>query len=129
MEGSQKSMIDDLENIEDNFARQVSEEAYNCGLEMGKKAGQDEGYARGSDIGSKIGSEIGFYRGYTKTCIELLKASSASNDTKSTRILNKLYEILDLVDNFPHSNDTSCEDKLSDIRLKFKRHFNIDESA
>lgn len=130
MDKSRALELGELDNMEDEYASQLSNQAYDNGLELGKKAGQEEGYSDGFNNGAKVGSEIGFYRGFTKTWIELLKSdSNTANDPKSARILNKLQEVLDLVDSFPHDNEISSQEKLSDIRIKFKslRHFNIQD--
>lgn len=123
--------MSDLDDFEDAFAKQVYDEAYKQAYEQGRLDGQQDGEKEGSLLGAKIGSEIGYYRGYTKTWIELMKSQSKDNknqdDPKSKRILNKLEEVLQLVDSFPKTNETNCEQKLTDIRVKFKnlKHFNV----
>lgn len=121
----------DFDDFEDAFAKQVYNDAYKDAFEQGRLDGQQEGEKEGSLLGAKIGSEIGYYRGYTKTWIEIMKSQTKETkiqeDPKSKRILNKLEEVLQLVDSFPTTNETNCEEKLTDIRVKFKnlKHFNI----
>lgn len=111
---------DCLNNLEEDFRREQASSGYESGLVLGRKAGLDEGFSQGMIEGAKIGSEVGFYRGYTMTWIQLLQSDSTT-DTKSTKVLNKLNEILELVDAFPKTNETLCEEKLSKIRVKFKQ--------
>lgn len=117
--------LGDISNIEDEYAKQLSNEAYGSGFQLGKEAGRQEGYNLGTDRGAKVGAEVGFYGGYARTCIELLKTSDKHNDPKTVRTINKLNEVLELVDSFPHSNETICEKKLADIRVKMKNLGNL----
>lgn len=109
-----------LDNLEETFLRESTSSGYETGFELGKKAGAKEGLQLGSDYGSKMGSEVGFYRGFTMTYIQLLQ-SDLSQVNKSVKTLSKLKDILDLVDQYPKTNETYCEEKLSAIRTKFKQ--------
>lgn len=111
---------DCLDDLEENFARQQASSGYETGFEKGKKAGQEDGFARGSIEGKARGSEIGFYKGYTMTWLLLLQQESPKMQ-RSSKTLNKLNEILNLVEAFPNTNETDCEDKISKIRVKFKQ--------
>lgn len=124
----------ELDDLEDKFARDIYNEAYESAYEQGRRNGQEEGKKEGAQLGARFGSEIGYYRGYTKTWIEFMKLEQKQTNTsnnqeeqKSKKILNKLEEVLQLVESFPHTNETQCEEKLSDIRIKFKnlKHYNI----
>lgn len=118
----QISESDCFDDLEQSFIREQESSGYDIGLAAGKKAGQEDGYSQGFEEGSKRGSEIGFYRGYTMTWIQLIQSDSSRQKTnKSNKILSKLSEVLKLVEDFPKTNETFCEEKLTDIRAKFKQ--------
>lgn len=117
----QMSESDCFDDLEESFIKEQESSGYDAGLAAGKRDGQQDGYSQGCEEGSKRGSEIGFYRGYTMTCIQLIESNSLRKTTKSTKILGKLNEVLRLVEDFPKTNETFCEEKLSDIRTKFKQ--------
>lgn len=112
---------DCLDNLEDEFRKEHSSHGYQTGFDLGKKAGEDEGYSQGLVEGEKRGSEVGFYKGYTMTMIQLLQSSEPSQSAKSTKLLNKLNEVIELADTFPKTNEQLCEERLSDIRVKYKQ--------
>lgn len=116
-----------LIDLEDEFIREHGSSGYDTGFEAGQRAGQEEGYSQGLEEGAKRGSEIGFYRGCTMTWIQLIESNLVQTTTtsKSAKILSKLNELLQLVDSYPKTNETLCEEKLSDIRVKFKQSTSI----
>lgn len=115
------SESDCFDDLEESYIKEQESSGYDAGLAVGKRDGLEEGYSQGFEEGSKRGSEIGFYRGYTMTWIQLIESDSLRKTSKSTKILSKLNEVLQLVEDFPKTNETFCEEKLSDIRAKFKQ--------
>lgn len=118
-------MVDpsNLIDLEDELEKKHVKEGYQMGYEKGQLAGQEEGYSQGLLEGAKRGSEVGFYGGSAMTLIQLLKnkeATEEGNNKHSTKILTKLNELLELVENFPKENETLCEDKLNTLRIKYK---------
>lgn len=111
---------DCLDNLEENFVKQQASSGYETGFEIGKKAGQDEGFTQGSTAGKERGSEIGFYKGFTMTWSLLLQQELPLTQ-KSSKTLNKLNEVLELIEAFPTTNETDCDERLSKIRVKFKQ--------
>lgn len=109
----------DLDNLEERFASLQESEGYREGLRAGERAGLEEGEEFGAVEGAKKGAEIGYLKGFTLTH-KLTKSFSSKLTPKS----EKLYdEILSLIDEFPKTNETDCEDKLAKIRVKFKQAF------
>lgn len=118
----------DFDDFENTFAKKIYDEAYKEAYEQGRADGQQDGEKEGASLGAKIGSEIGYYRGYTTTWVELIKSKTNNqDDAKSKKILHKLEEVLKLIDTFPHTNETHCEEELINIRNKFKnlKHFDV----
>lgn len=117
--GNQKeSNLDPLENLEENFANNQESEGYRTGLELGKRDGQKEGYSLGFNEGAKRGAELGYFKGYTMTYKHLI-----SGQEQQSKTMKKLNDILELIDEFPRTNETNCEEKLSTLRAKFKQAF------
>lgn len=110
----------DLSEVEERFNIQSQSQGFVEGLEQGKKAGLEEGFSCGSDEGSKIGSEIGYYRGHLMVWLQMQQLEP-ENSSKSTKLINKLGETLDLIGNFPTTNQEICELRLSEIRSKVKQ--------
>lgn len=112
-----------LVDLEEELEKKHVKEGYQLGYQKGQEAGKDEGYSQGLIEGEKRGSEVGFYGGSAMTLIQLLKNKDTTNEgnKQSTKILIKLNELLELVENFPKENETYCEDKLNTIRVKFKQ--------
>lgn len=115
---------DCLEGMEEEFSQRLNDAGYEEGLELGKKHGEEEGYSHGLIEGAKKGSEVGFYRGFAMTWIGLLQSNSDQTN-KSTKSLNRLQETLDLVDAYPKTNDDLCQEKLIDLRMKFKQSISL----
>lgn len=114
--------IDRIDDLEESFGEEQTAAGYDEGYKLGRKAGEDEGFQQGLIEGTRLGSEIGFYRGITMTWIQLLKDDSSA---KSAKILKKLNEVHELTTTFPKTNETSCEEKLSNIQTKFKHSMSL----
>jgi len=115
------SRADSFDNLEETVERELTSAGYKTGFELGKRQGQEDAFSRGYDEGQRVGSEVGLYRGYTIAWIQLLQSTSSPLNTKSSKTLNKLEEVLKLVENFPNDNGALCEEKLLQLRTKFKR--------
>lgn len=118
-------MDDDLEQVdlgelEERFRSHSQKQGFDEGLEQGRKAGLDEGLRRGHDEGIKVGSEIGIYRGHIMVWIQMSQLSS-ENPTRNSRLTGKLSETLDLINEFPKTNQMVCEMKLNEIRSRLKQ--------
>lgn len=113
---------DRLSEVEQEFFREQTEASYDEGSELGKRVGAQDGYKHGYDMATKRASEIGFYRGYSLTWLHILQSNpNLNNNYKTASVLSKLNEVLELTNDYPKTNETCCEEKLLDIRLKFKQ--------
>lgn len=115
--------LDPLDNLEESFANNLKAEGYRTGLELGKRDGQSEGYSLGLQEGARLGSALGYYCGYTMTYKHLMDASHPSEAKSASPMIKKLDDILNLIEEFPRTNETNCEKKLSNVRTKFKQAF------
>lgn len=110
----------DLGDLEERFGSQSQSQGFAEGLEQGRRAGLDEGYSQGFNEGSKIGSELGLYRGHLMAWIQMLQLDS-DRSPRSVKLISKLGETLNLIDDFPKTNSAICEHELSDIRSRLKQ--------
>lgn len=113
--------LDNLDDLEEELKREHIADGFKSGLELGKEAGRNEGILRGAEEGAKLGSEVGYYRGFIMTWLQLVQSNQVSHDKLPKSLIPNLHETLLLLDEFPKTNDDSCEEKLEKIRVKFKQ--------
>lgn len=125
MGNERESINDPLDNLEENYAGIRESEGYNAGFEVGKRDGQTEGYSLGFDEGARRGAEVGYFKGYTMTFKHLVARDDVQHQRppSKARTLKKMDDLLELIDNFPHTNETNSDEKLSILRAKFKQTF------
>lgn len=116
--------LDQLEELEERFAKEQEAEGYRQGSQMGKEAGLEEGRKLGSIEGAKKGSELGYLHGFTMTYKQIRSQDDQESMAPSAKRSNKILdEILRLIDEFPRTNANDCEEKLANIRVKFRQAF------
>lgn len=117
------SDLDTLDNLEERFAAMLESDGYREGLEAGRKAGLEEGYSLGATEGAKRGAELGYLHGYTLTFKHIYTRDSTSPASTPSKLEKILNDVLKLIDEFPRTNETNCEEKLAKIRVKFRQAF------
>lgn len=122
--------------IEEQFRSNQENEGYNEGFERGSQAGREEGHLLGEDEGSKRGLELGYFYGFAMTYKHLLFSPTVAEATqqqlpatglKTTVKLSREEKLLDdllkLIEEYPRTNETNCEEKMKTIRVKFRQAF------
>ena len=97
----------------------LQQDGYNEGFKTGKMTGYDDGFRLGLENGREIGREIGFYIGF----VEMWLSLSQYDQSIKKRTEKILYQLKDMLNGFPLSSpeDITMQDKLTDIRAKFKQ--------
>nr|XP_025859723.1 oral cancer-overexpressed protein 1 [Vulpes vulpes] len=95
-------------------------EGYQEGYEEGNSLGIIEGRQYGTLHGAKIGSEIGCYQGFAFAWRCLLHTCTTEKDSKKTKALESLIE---MIQKFPYDDPTydKLHEDLDKIRGKFKQ--------
>lgn len=115
--------LDKLDELEDRYAKELEAEGYREGLEMGKKAGEEEGLALGATEGAKRGSELGYLNGFTMAYKQIYSKEQEPIPPAVARTRRVIDEILRLIEEFPRTNENDCDERLANIRVKFKQAF------
>lgn len=113
--------LDNLDDLEEELKKEQFADGYKSGLQVGREAGVKEGKQSGAEEGANIGSEVGYYRGFLVTWLHLLQSGQAADAKLPKSLQTKLQETLQLIDEFPKTNETSSEEMLEKIRVKFKQ--------
>lgn len=122
MSTSREPDLDDLFDLEQKYDESQETEGYNYGLELGEKDGRIQGHAAGLEHGRETASEIGYYFGFTTAWMCFLKLDTSRLTDKSSKyMLNKLEQLLKMLEGFPRENNDLVENNLTVIRSKFRQ--------
>lgn len=114
-------IIDDpIDGVDEQLVANIENEGFQDGYERGIEDGQKEGQLLGEQEGARRGSELGYFHGYTLTYRQLLLSVNDKDVSREERVLS---DLLKLIEDYPRTNETNCEEKLQTIRVKFRQAF------